>query len=141
MRQDSADTIFAEVKHRVAAATVGGVDMGAAVADVDDRARPPRAHEEPRDVLGRLLRGRQADALRPAREAVEPFEGEGEVAPALVAEHGVHLVHDHRADRREAAAPALRRTSGSDGSSARRAASGASRFFCTSLPSAFSGET
>jgi hypothetical protein len=70
----------------------------APVADVDDAARPLGARQEARGVLDRVHGGREADALRAARgERVEPRERERQVAPALVAHEGVHLVDDDRA--------------------------------------------
>ena len=57
----------------------------------------PAPDQEAANLLERALRGRQADALeRPARQVLEPLEGEGEVRAALGARHGVDLVHDHR---------------------------------------------
>ena len=64
-----------------------------------------RADEEPRDLLDRALRGREADALRAARshERVEPLERERQVRAALVARQRVDLVDDHRRARGAAA--------------------------------------
>jgi hypothetical protein len=79
------------------------------MADVDELARPVDAHQQPRDVLDRLLRGGQPDALERrvapvgARlvldQGLEPLERQREVCAALAAGDGVDLVHDHRAHR------------------------------------------
>ena len=56
------------------------------------------ADQQPGDLLDRLLRRREADALQPAAgERVEPLEREREVRAALVAGDGVDLVDDDRA--------------------------------------------
>ena len=56
------------------------------------------ADEEAADVGQRFLRRAQTDALIRAGERLEPFEGKGQMRAALVAKHGVNLVHDDRAD-------------------------------------------
>ncbi len=77
-------------------------------ARVDEDAFPAGAHEKPADLVERLLRRRQADALdRPPGEGFEPFERQGEVASALVAHDRVDLVDDHGRDRAQHRAPAL----------------------------------
>ena len=65
---------------------------------VHQRALAARPHQEAADVGQRLLRGAQPDALARACERLQPLERERQVRPALVAEHGVDFVHDHRAD-------------------------------------------
>ena len=72
-------------------------------AGVDDGDGPESvlgpAAEEPRDLVERALRRRQADPLRWARgELLEPFERQCEVGAALGAGDGVDLVDDHRLD-------------------------------------------
>ena len=58
-----------------------------------------RAAEEPGHLGGRLDRGGQADPLhRRVQQGVQALEGDGQVGAALGPGHGVHLVHDHRAD-------------------------------------------
>src|SRR5918996_373456 len=58
----------------------------------------PAAGDEAADLLERTLRGREPDALdRLPGQALEPFEAEGEVRPALRAGYGVHLVDDREA--------------------------------------------
>ena len=59
--------------------------------------RPPA--EEARHLLERPLGGRQPDALgRCGRDLLEPFEGQGEVGPALGRGEGVDLVDDDGLD-------------------------------------------
>ncbi len=71
----------------------------APVPDVDDGARASLADEKACGLVDRVHRGREADALRPrVGDRVEPRERQGEVAAALVAHQGVHLVDDDRAD-------------------------------------------
>ena len=87
----------------------GEVELAEA-ARVDDPAVPADAREKAPDVLERLLRGRQADALeRALRQRLQPLDREREVAAALVAIEGVDLVHDDRPDRREHRSPAVAR--------------------------------
>ena len=70
---------------------------------VDDTAIPADAGEETTDLLQRLLRGREADALeRAPGQCLQALEREGEMASALVAIEGVDLVHDDRPDGRTA---------------------------------------
>ncbi len=74
------------------------------MARVDDRAarravavESTRADEQARDLLDRLLRGGEADALEPTPgEGVEALEREREVRAALVGGDGVDLVDDDR---------------------------------------------
>ena len=69
-------------------------------AGVDDAASAPRADHEAADLLQRVLRRREADALHLAaavlllRERVEPLERQREVRAALRAGDGVDLVDD-----------------------------------------------
>ena len=64
-------------------------------ARVDDRARPLRADEEAADLLQRVLRRRQADALHVVAGLLgEPLQRDGEVRAALGLRDGVDLVHD-----------------------------------------------
>ena len=70
-------------------------------AGVDDPARAPRADQEAPDLLERVLRRRQPDALRrrgrrPARG--EPLERQRQVRAALGRGDRVDLVDDHRLD-------------------------------------------
>ena len=74
-----------------------------AVAGVHDRdlARPfvRLPAQEPRDLLERTLRRRQADPLRRlVRDLLEPLEREREVRAALAARERVDLVDDHPSD-------------------------------------------
>ena len=77
---------------------------GALVADVDDGAVRRAAEddafsadEQASDILDRLLRRAEPDALQAAaRERVEPFERQRQMRAALVAGDGVDLVDDHR---------------------------------------------
>src|SRR5438552_18458035 len=70
-------------------------------ADLDDAARGrlapgSRPDQQPRHLLDRPLRGREADALEPAAgERVEPLEREREVRAPLVGGDGMDLVDDH----------------------------------------------
>ena len=60
------------------------------------------ARDEPADLLQRTLRRREPDPLeRPVDEPREPFERERQVRAALRPRDRVHLVEDHRVDRRE----------------------------------------
>ena len=69
---------------------------------VDERARARRADHEAPDLLERVLRRRQADALRLALlERGEAFERQREVRAALRRRDGVDLVEDDRLDARE----------------------------------------
>ncbi len=83
----------------------------AIVAAVDDGAFGiPRAGEEARHLLDRLLRRRKAEALQaPAAHVVEPFERQGEVGAAPRLEHRVDLVDDEHARAPEHVARALGR--------------------------------
>ena len=68
-----------------------------------------RTDQEARDVLDRSLRRRKPHPLRaPACQGIEPGERQREVAAALVACHGMDLVHDHRAHRAQHLARPLR---------------------------------
>ena len=70
----------------------------AEAARVHERALAPRADQEAADLVERLLRRREPDALDlAAAERLEPLEREGEVAAALVAHECVDLVDDHGA--------------------------------------------
>ncbi len=71
----------------------------ALMADVDDRRQGPVADQQTADGLDRALRGRQADAHRaPVAERLQALQGDRQMGAALVAGHGVDLVHDHRLD-------------------------------------------
>ena len=71
----------------------------AAMADVDHGwGRASRAGQKMRDLLNRLLRGRQSDARRPVRQQVEALQREREVRAALVVGDGVDFVHDDGLD-------------------------------------------
>ena len=78
----------------------------AAVPDVHALALALDAGEQPRDVLDRLLRGGEPDALeRPLDQRLEPLHRERQVGAALVACYRVDLVQDqcaHRAQHRAA---------------------------------------
>ena len=66
-------------------------------AGVDDPARASRPDEEARDLLERLLGGRQPDPLDiVARGVSQPFERESQVRAALGGRHRVDLVDDAR---------------------------------------------
>ena len=86
------------------------------VATVDDRTvgHAPRidmagADQEPRNLLDRLLRGRQADAGQAAlAQRFEAFEAQGQVAAALAVGNRVDLVDDHRARAGQHQAPRFR---------------------------------
>jgi hypothetical protein len=59
----------------------------------------PGACDEAADLLERALRRREADSLEGlVHEALEPFERQRQVRPALRPCDGVHLVQDHRLD-------------------------------------------
>ena len=77
-------------------------------ARVDELDLAARPGDEAADLLQRPLRRREADALeRRVDEALEPLERERQVRAALRAGDRVHLVEDHRLDRRAASrAPA-----------------------------------
>ncbi len=80
---------------------------------VDDRDRPRSGGrlpaEEPRDLLERPLRRRQADPLRRlVRDGLEPLERERQVRAALGARERVDLVDDDRRGRRAAISRAPR---------------------------------
>ncbi len=65
-------------------------------AGVDDRALPARPHQEPGDLVERLLRRREADALHVAACLLgQPLQRHGEVRAALGLRHRVDLVDDH----------------------------------------------
>ncbi len=82
----------------------------AEAARVHERALASRSGQEAADLVERLLRRREADPLDlAAAQRLEPLEREGEVAAALVADEGVDLVHDHRADVSELGAAARAR--------------------------------
>jgi hypothetical protein len=83
----------------------------AAVPHVHDLARAARGPDQQAGhLLDGLLRRREADPLEaPAGERVEALERDGQVEPALVAGHGVDLVHDDRAGAGQEAAAPLRR--------------------------------
>ncbi len=69
-----------------------------------------RPDEKPGDLLDRLLRRRQADALHATvGDRLEPLEREGEVRAASRADHGVNLVDDDGARGAQHLAAALRR--------------------------------
>ena len=71
-------------------------------ARVDELDRPAAGDEAP-DLLERALGGGEPDALeRLVGDLREPLEREREVGAALRAGDGVHLVDDHRLDRRAA---------------------------------------
>ena len=72
-------------------------------APIGRRRRCPR---EARDLLDRLLRGRQADALqrRAGHDLLQPLERQRQVRAAPRADDGVDLVDDHRAHRAAASA-------------------------------------
>src|SRR6185503_6549850 len=79
---------------------------------VDERAVAAGADEEPADLVERLLRRRETDALYGAlarRERLEPFERQGQVAAPLVPDEGVDLVDDRRRDRLQHLAPGVAR--------------------------------
>ena len=62
---------------------------------VDHRALARRADQVARDLLERMLRGGEPDALDvAARLFGQPLQGHGEVRPALRLRHGVDLVDD-----------------------------------------------
>ena len=66
---------------------------------VDDPRGAPRADQEAPDLLERVLRGAEADALRVVLcELGQALERERQVRPALGRGHGVDLVDDHRLD-------------------------------------------
>ena len=68
-------------------------------AGVDDLDRAAARDEAP-DLLQRPLRGREADALyRPADQALQTLEREGEMRPALRPGDGMNLVEDQRLER------------------------------------------
>ena len=68
-------------------------------AGVDDRARAARADEEAADLLERVLRRAQPDALhRPLGQRLEPLERQRQVRAALGRRDGVDLVDDHPLD-------------------------------------------
>lgn len=74
----------------------------------DDGARRG-VRQELRRALQRPDRGREPDALHaPAAEVVQPRQREHQVRPALGADQGVQLVHDHGLDRAQHG-PAARR--------------------------------
>ena len=73
-------------------------------AGVDDRAASPRADHEAPDLLQRVLRRAEADALGLAvalLQRVQALERQREVRAALGGGHGVDLVDDHRLDAGE----------------------------------------
>ena len=69
----------------------------------------PYGEMEAPDLVERLLCGGEADPLEgPARERLQPFQGQGEVASALVAHERVDLVDDRGLDRGQHRAPGPR---------------------------------
>ncbi len=81
----------------------------AAMADVDHGwGGASRAGQKVRDLLDRLLRGRQADAGRPIRQQVEPLQRERQVCAALVIGDGVDFVDDDGLDMAQDGAAAIR---------------------------------
>ncbi len=68
------------------------------------------AHEKSRDGLDRLLGGRQTQAQQwTLRHVLQPFERQREVRTSASADHGMDLVHDHRANRSQHLAASLGR--------------------------------
>ena len=65
------------------------------------------ADQKSRDLLDRLLRGRQTDARERmrARECRQTFERQGQMRAALAARDRMDFVHDHAARRRQHVAP------------------------------------
>ncbi len=81
-----------------------------AMADVDDGRQGTVPDEQPADGLDRALGGRQTDAHRAdGAQRLQPLQAERQVGAALVAGHGVDLVHDDRLHRAQRVpAPAAR---------------------------------
>ena len=95
VRGDRAELVTRDFDAEIERALVADVDDGAIRRTVDDDALRP--DEQARDVLDRLLRRAQPDALQAAAgEAIEPFERQCQMRAAFVAGDGVDLVDDHR---------------------------------------------
>ena len=87
---------------QIALTVVAGIDDGEGIV--------PRADEEPRHLLDRLLRRRHADPQRRVvAERCQPLQRQRQMRAALVAGQRMDLVHNHRLHRLQHLAPACGR--------------------------------